>query len=101
MAKVHLFSGHGLEFWGFYCPGCKYDHGFHTKPHKNHAGRPGPVWTFNGDVDKPTFSPSLLVNGSTPEKRCHLFLRDGKIQYCSDSYHELAGKTVECPDWED
>lgn len=27
-------------------------------------------------------------------KRCHLFIRDGLIDFCNDSQHELAGKTA-------
>ena len=33
----------------FYCPGCRMHHAFDSR------------WTFNGDYEKPTFSPSLLV----------------------------------------
>jgi len=81
------------QYW-FWCPGCKGYHAFTTKSPKTSG------WTFNGDVEKPTFSPSLLVWGSRPEERCHLFMKDGKIQFLSDCHHELAGKTVECPEWE-
>lgn len=101
----------------FYCPGCKCHHGFKTSP------PPGPQWTFNGDFDKPTVRPSILVtsvelpsedkstwernpDGSfkldnrgrifgTKDVRCHLYITDGKIQYLSDCTHSLAGKTVE------
>ncbi len=63
----------------------------------------GPVWTFNDDMDRPTFSPSLLCRWTEGEehtpKRCHLFVRDGRIEFCGDCTHELAGKTVEMEDW--
>ena len=76
----------------FKCPGCKYLHPFHTdaSAHPN-----GSTWQFNGNVDKPTFTPSLLVNDHYPPSRCHLFLTDGKIQFLSDCHHELAGQTVD------
>jgi len=76
----------------FKCPGCKYMHPYHTNPsaHPN-----GSTWNFNGDVNKPTFTPSLLVNDHYPASRCHLFLTDGKIQFLSDCHHELAGQTVD------
>jgi len=81
------------QYW-FWCPGCKGYHAYTTK-HPTASG-----WTFNGDVDKPTFSPSLLVHGKDPEKRCHLFMKGGMIQFLGDCYHELAGQTVECPEWD-
>jgi hypothetical protein len=59
-----------------------------------------PQWIFNGDVDKPTFTPSLLVFGSVPEKRCHSFITDGKILFLDDCFHELKGQTVEIPEYE-
>ena len=82
-----------------FCPGCECGHLFHTVPWKgNAAGTPGPVWTFNGNTERPTFSPSMLVNKSTPERRCHSYVRDGQIQFLNDCYHALKGTTVELPD---
>lgn len=75
----------------FWCPGCDQPHPFDTTR-----------WQFNGNTEQPTFSPSLLVhphNGEPKQPRCHLFLRDGKLEFCSDSDHKLAGKTVDLPDW--
>lgn len=34
-----------------------------------------------------------------PDHVCHSFVRDGQIQFCMDSTHELAGKTVDLPDF--
>lgn len=100
MAKLHLVDKErGL--YVFHCPGCGYGHHLETKPYTDINGKAHPVWQFNGDIDKPTASPSLLINKGWPEKRCHLFLRDGMIQFLSDCHHELAGQTVECPDWEE
>ena len=71
----------------FACPGCGYAHHLET--------RPG-AWTWNGDLVKPTASPSLLINrdnrGGSP--RCHLFIRNGNLVFLSDCTHDLAGKTV-------
>ena len=62
-------------------------------------------WTFNGNLESPTFSPSLLVTGylneKNPDGRCHSFITDGKIQYPSDCTHEYAGKTIELPEFGD
>lgn len=42
-------SGHGVSF---FCPGCKSSHSIKT----SEGG-----WGWNGDVDRPTFTPSVLV----------------------------------------
>ena len=76
----------------FWCPGCDTAHG------------PNDTWQFNGDVDKPTLSPSVLVNQGrrNPGSHvCHSFVRDGQIQFLSDCTHDMAGQTIELPDWPD
>lgn len=97
----------------FRCPGCESHH------HVTVDGSRG--WTWNGDVDKPTFSPSVLVRSGhyipnhtgkcwcTPPEDgedwgfkcecCHSFVIDGNIQFLSDCSHELAGQTVPLPDF--
>ncbi len=82
-----LLESNGIYF--IECPGCKNLHPFHVA--EKHKIR----WDFNGNLDKPTFIPSLLVNGSHPESRCHSFVTDGKIQFLSDCHHALAGQTVD------
>jgi hypothetical protein len=76
-----------------YCSGCKQSHLIPIR------------WQFNGDLNKPTFAPSLLINieftdPSKPKYVCHSFVTDGKWQYCSDSTHELAGQIIEMEDYE-
>lgn len=80
----------------FFCPGCKCYHGVWLKK----DGYKGPVWEFNGDMERPTISPSVLVQFPCMEKMnvCHSFIRNGRIQYLSDCTHELAGKTIELPE---
>ena len=91
------------DMYKFFCPACK-------KCHWVAVGRrslwaPSLRWQFNGNFEKPTVDPSLLVthkmscNGETKETRCHSFIRDGKIQYLADCTHNLAGQTVEIPDF--
>lgn len=77
----------------FHCPGCNMLHPYRVKGEVSE-----PMWVWNENVDRPTFSPSLLVNPGDPSSTCHLFVTDGKIQYCSDSFHDLKGKTVEMVD---
>ncbi len=78
----------------FHCPGCQGSHAYWLA----HAeGSQGPVWSFNGNRERPTFSPSLRVRSVSrkcKEEACHLFVTDGQIQYCGDCTHEMAGKTV-------
>lgn len=52
-----------------------------------------PVWTWNGDTERPTLKPSLLSR--TPEVTCHTWITDGKVQFLPDSTHELAGQTLD------
>lgn len=77
--------------WMVRCPACGFPHCFDTR------------WAFNGDHEKPTFSPSMLVetpNDKDPaQRRCHSFLTDGVWRYCTDSTHSLAGQSVAVPDW--
>lgn len=87
----------------FKCPGYKMYHvvryGTDTEPN----------WTWNGSLDKPTISPSILatyngkdagINGAPPSV-CHSFVREGKFQFLSDCTHNLAGQTVDIPEWTD
>jgi len=85
--------------WMWWCPACEEFHGGATE------GR----WSFNGNHDAPTFTPSFLVRAAldpetgkpamrvceTVEGRCHTFVRAGKIEYLGDCTHKLAGQTVE------
>ena len=91
--KVEIISGEFETLVCVYCPGCKSLHPLRTK------GAPGqPIWSWDGNTEAPTFSPSLLVNKSIPERRCHSFIRGGKIEFLQDCYHAMKGQTVELPD---
>ena len=81
-----LLESNGIYF--IECPGCKVLHPIHVG--EQHRIR----WDFNGNLDAPTFTPSLMVNQGYPSQ-CHLFLTDGKIQFLSDCHHALAGQTVD------
>jgi len=81
----------------FKCPGCK-------MLHVVYVTTPGyPHWTFNGDLDKPTFNPSLMCSWQQrgEPKVCHSFINDGSIQFLHDCTHDKAGQTVPIPEWED
>lgn len=95
MAKV--LSLENGKYQTIHCPGCGYSHTLRVRAKTDEV----PSWEFNGDVDKPTFTPSLLVWASRPEARCHSFITNGQIQFLDDCFHELKGQTVELPDYED
>lgn len=90
--------------YGHWCPGCNSGHEIDTV-HRNSWGA---VWTFNGDLERPSFTPSVNMQINPkghkhyqPEvasEVCHYFITDGRIIYCGDSTHALSGKTVDLPD---
>jgi hypothetical protein len=96
LSKI-LFRGAGGTLF-FECPGCEIPHGI------NIGESVGPCWTYNGNADKPTFTPSILVRYPWGENRteciCHSFVTDGRIQFLSDCTHALAGQTVDIPDFD-
>ena len=89
----------------FFCPGCNTGHRLPVGKSINTAPV---VWEWNESLDLPTVSPSIRVaqqywtmGGETMQwDVCHSFVRDGKIEFLSDCTHELAGQTVELPEWE-
>lgn len=105
-SKMRRAEGGRVMFW---CPGCNQAH------HVTVDGSRG--WTFNGNGDRPTISPSVLVKGVVPitdEEHatimaggaiypvplvCHSFVTDGHIKFLNDCTHKLAGQTVPLPDW--
>lgn len=99
MAQVSKYLRQSSQGYIFYCPGCKEAHHYWTKPERGH------VWAFNGNVERPTFTPSLRLfetDNGVEHTICHLFVTDGQIIFCGDSNHDLKGKTVplpELPDW--
>ncbi len=102
LEKTEGRDGPDLMFW---CPGCQCGHGVWL-----------PRWTWNGNFEKPTFTPSLLVTTETatppvtPENLaqwnekpwlqttvrhiCHSVITDGIINFCPDSTHALRGQSI-------
>lgn len=69
----------------FQCPACGDNHSFTV-----------PRWSFNGDMERPTFLPSLFYQS----RGCHLYVTNGKIHYLLDCKHSLAGKIVDMVPYE-
>lgn len=92
----------GYAHW---CPGCGE---MHRIPDR---------WTFDGDVEVPTFNPSVKITGKQTVKIngewtgewvlgpdgkalddcCHYFLHAGHLFFQNDCVHSLKGKTVPLP----
>lgn len=80
------------------CPACNDWHVLNVNPEFPCC------WGFNGDFERPTFTPSLLHNVGGRNKTkpiCHSFITDGNIQFLGDCTHDMKGKTVPLPDFED
>lgn len=109
VAKVRRLTGGYIE-WN--CPGCETAHLIPVEGTN--------AWAWNGDSDRPTIAPSVLVHShptsrvdkipydggeplsveyKTVTPRCHSFIRDGKLMFMADSTHRLSGHTVEIPEW--
>lgn len=116
--KLRSGQNGAISFW---CPGCKCSHTIY------HGDGTGPRWGYNGNAERPTFTPSVLVRsghhvpnydgggcwcdfnaeqvakGEQPSGFqcgvCHSFVTDGSIQFLGDCTHALAGQTVELPEW--
>lgn len=92
MAKMFTPKNQPAHHW-FWCPGCKMHHSFDAR------------WSYNGNADSPTFTPSLLVQypwgPDQIECRCHSFVTEGKIKFLGDCTHELKDTTVEIPEFKE
>jgi hypothetical protein len=117
--RVSKVNHPGMEGYVFKCPGCTMDHmaivGY-TPEYRESRQKSGfncPVWGFNDSLDRPTFTPSLLVQWTEfptyaehkrimagkdielPKQICHSFITDGRIQFLNDCTHLLKGQTVD------
>lgn len=85
----------------FFCPGCKCGHSFWTTHGSNYSKPKGAQWKFNGNMQSPTFEPSLRFpkyDPKDPNKEigsiCHVVVTNGVLNFCADCDHEFAGKSV-------
>jgi hypothetical protein len=93
--KLHQWHGPIADVWNFWCPACKCGHGF-TVYHPPDAGK---GWQFNGNVDKPTFTPSLrYLNQDGKTTMCHLNMTDGMLIFHGDCPHDFKGRVVPMED---
>lgn len=92
LSKYLMHHAGGPAIW---CPGCKCLHPYRLEAPK---GSSWPTWTWDGNVEKPSFKPSMLINKHHPQMRCHFHVTAGQIIYCSDCHHELSSMTIDLPE---
>lgn len=90
--------------YGHWCPGCNAQHEIDTEAPNSQ----GAMWKFDGNLESPTFSPSIHIKVNTPDMEqyqpdvastvCHYFITAGNVVFCGDCTHALAGQTVPLPD---
>lgn len=91
--------------WMHWCPACNEVHAIAVEK----AFANGAKWSFNGNMDKPSFVPSVKITigpmPTVPVGRadagkiyvCHYILTDAVIDYCGDCTHSLRGQKVALP----
>lgn len=91
-----------LKFW---CPGCERvdkdgerHAGLHMLPVNNGVKKPS--WEFDGNLELPTLSPSILTKRGDLFV-CHSFLKKGVFEFLSDCTHQYANQHVPIPDLPD
>ncbi len=88
MSKLGPFLRKAQDRYLHFCPACEEVHPI------------GLSWTFDGNLEAPTFAPSVrhtiypLSTTPAAPRICHYFIRAGRIEFCGDCTHEFAGKIV-------
>lgn len=104
VVRVRECEGGRLSFW---CPACNCAHVVPVG-----GSYESTRWEFNGDYLKPTINPSIVVQGRRyvggpsddphdpslwREVHCHSVICDGRLAFCADSKHALAGQDMPLP----
>lgn len=105
MGQVSSKLRRSTDGYTWYCPAC-------DEPHPLPDG-----WSFDGNLEQPTFSPSfrhsgkqrIIVNGlwtgewlrndnnEALDWVCHYIVTAGQVAYCGDCTHAMAGQTIPMP----
>lgn len=90
-SKLRSVEGGGLSYW---CQGCK------TRHMIRHGDGPGPRWGWDGNVDAPTFTPSVLVRSGHHVPDWEQHFPEGTTPSCWCTYNaehpEEADNTFHC-----
>ena len=104
--KFRLGDG---NYYFHYCPGCDSVHGFPVRLNDDPTPPDGTKWFFNGDLNNPTFAPSIRITSTKPSIQgnpdsppveftmCHYNITNGNIVYQNDCAHPLKGMTIPVP----
>lgn len=85
-AHLRMVSLGVLAHW---CPAC-------DRPHLLHMGhRDARLLDWDHNTRVPTFSPD--IKHVDERGVCHYFITDGKVEFCADCTHLLAGRVVDLP----
>jgi len=111
VAQLRGVNDHGRHYEAImlWCPGCEVTRdgeaqgGLHMLAVAGEVGH-RPRWDFDGKLDAPTLSPSILTRYTMAGEPfvCHSFLRAGVWEFLSDCTHPLVGQRVSAvplPDW--
>lgn len=107
MGQLSKFLRRATNGYVHWCPGCG----------ETHVIPDG--WTFDGNVDRPTFAPSVKITGKQTVRNergewtgewvlgpdgkvldecCHYILTAGVLNFCGDCTHTLVGRSVPLPE---
>jgi hypothetical protein len=81
----------------FWCTACLEPHSFRIAYYA--AAPNADLWEFNGNLDSPTFTPSLRLKKAGLAPECHVNVTDGIIEYHLDCGHSYAGKKIPLEDF--
>jgi hypothetical protein len=94
--QLALLKGDQLEYK---CHAC----GWHSVPVKIGV-KEGKFWEWNGNLEKPTISPSVRHfhhgmpkfedHDAIPAFCCHYIMTDGVMAFCGDCTHSKSGQTL-------
>jgi Family of unknown function (DUF6527) len=101
-SMIRHIDDHGVKYdaLAFICPGCAGDDtrkstGLHMLP--VNTDKTSPAWTWDGNLEAPTISPSILTGRGSPFV-CHSFLKAGVFEFLGDCTHSLVTQNVPMPD---
>ena len=91
MGQAGRFLRRTVSGYAHYCPGCDHMHSFYVdQPFPENGAR----WTFNGDLEKPSFSPSMNIGNDW----CHYYLTSGELRFSTCHGHKLGGQNMPLPE---
>lgn len=102
LVRVSDPEGYPAGGLGHWCPACGIMHVFAVGEPSTRGVR----WTWDGDVDRPTFQPDMNIAWGDELRaafagrgggRCHYRLAAGVLEFAWDCTHALRGRRVPLP----